>query len=60
MKQKEQLERVRRDRGEGDPVPLGVGEGRKRREGERPRGVEISLDHGDSEDSDDMAADQGW
>ena len=51
MRQEADLERVRRDRGEGEPVSL------ERRE--QPRGgVEISLDHGDTEDSDDMAESQ--
>ena len=43
---------MRKDRGMGEPVPLVPG-------GEREtvtsgRGVEVSLDHGDTEDSDDL------
>ena len=43
---------MRRDRGEGVPIPLAP---RGRQEGMRSRReVEVSLDHGDTEDSDDQ------
>ena len=51
-KQEAELARVRRDRGEGEPVPLVPGEKRERVTGGRE--VEVSLDHGDTEDSDDV------
>ena len=51
-KQEAELAQVRRDRGVGEPVPLVPG---GKREGVTSgRGVEVSLDHGDTEDSDDL------
>ena len=51
-KEEAELEKVRRDRGEGVPVPLAP---RGRQESARNRReVEVSLDHGDTEDSDDQ------
>ena len=41
-----------RDRGMGEPVPLVPGG--KREAVTSGRGVEVSLDHGDTEDSDDL------
>ena len=51
-KQEAELARVRRDRGEGEPVPLVPGGKRERVTAGRE--VEVSLDHGDTEDSDDV------
>ena len=51
-KQEAELARVRRDRGMGEPVPLVPGG--KREAVTSGRGVEVSLDHGDTEDSDDL------
>ena len=51
-KQEAELARVRRDRGEGEPVPLVPGGKRERVTAGRE--VEVSLDHGDTEDSDDI------
>ena len=51
-KQEAELVKVRRDRGEGVPVPLAP---RGRKEAARNRReVEVSLDHRDTEDSDDQ------
>ena len=43
---------MNRDRGVGEPVPLVPGGNRENVMG--GRGVEVSLDHGDTEDSDDL------
>ena len=43
---------MRKDRGVGEPVPLVPGG--KREAVASGRGVEVSLDHGDTEDSDDL------
>ena len=51
-KQETELARVHRDRGEGEPVPLVPGGKRERVTAGRE--VEVSLDHGDTEDSDDV------
>jgi len=51
-KQEAELAHVRRDRGVGEPVPLVPGGKRDGVTGERE--VEVSLDHGGTEDSDDV------
>ena len=43
---------MRKDRGEGEPVPLVPGG--KKEAVASGRGVEVSLDHGDTEESDDL------
>ena len=51
-KQEAELARVHKDRGMGEPVHLVPGG--KREAVASGRGVEVSLDHGDTEDSDDL------